>query len=68
MDYTNKKILVVHQQVIADSVCRSCRTEGAESVQTAGWFMMKKELLKAMGDIALRDEDDYIELVRSGDF
>lgn len=22
MDYTNKKILVVHQQVIADSVCR----------------------------------------------
>lgn len=67
MDYTNKKILVVHQQVIADSVCRELQNRGAESVQTAGWFMMKKELLKA-GDIALRDEDDYIELVRSGDF
>lgn len=67
MDYTNKKILVVHQQVIADSVCRELQNRGAESVQTAGWFMMKKELLKA-GDIALRDEDDYMELVRSGDF
>ena len=67
MDYTNKKILVVHQQVIADSVCRELQNRGAESVQIAGWFMMKKELLKA-GDIALRDEDDYIELVRSGDF
>ncbi len=67
IDYANKKILVVHQQVIADSVCRELQNRGAESVQTAGWFMMKKELLKA-GDIALRDEDDYIELVRSGDF
>lgn len=67
MDYTNKKILVVHQQVIADSVRRELQNRGAESVQTAGWFMMKKELLKAE-DTALRDEDDYIELVRSGDF
>ena len=67
IDYANKKILVVHQQVIADSVCRELQNRGAESVQTAGWFMMKKELLKA-GDIAIRDEDDYIELVRSGDF
>ena len=67
MDYTNKKILVVHQQVIADSVRRELQNRGAESVQTAGWFMMKKELLKE-GDTALRDEEDYIELVRSGDF
>ena len=67
MDYTNKKILVVHQQVIADSVRRELQNRGAESVQTAGWFMMKKELLKE-GDTALRDEDDYIELVRNGDF
>lgn len=67
IDYTDKKILVVHQQVIADSVRRELQNRGAESVQTAGWFMMKKELLKAE-DTALRDEDDYIELVRSGDF
>ena len=29
--------------------------------------MMKKELLED-GDISLRDEEDYIELVRRGDF
>ena len=67
IDYTNKKILVVHQQVIADSVRRKLQNRGAGSVQTAGWFMMKKELQKEK-DTALRDEDDYIELVRNGDF
>ena len=67
IDYTDKKILVVHQQVIADSVRGELQNRGAESVQTAGWFIMKKELLKD-GDLALRDEEDYIELVRSGDF
>lgn len=67
IDYANKKILVVHQQVIADSVRRELQNRGAGSVQTAGWFMMKKELQKEK-DTALRDEEDYIELVRSGDF
>ena len=67
IDYTNKKILVVHQQVIADSVRRELQNRGAGSVRTAGWFMMKKELQKEK-DTALRDEEDYIELVRNGDF
>lgn len=67
IDYTNKKVLVVQQQVIADSIRRELKKRGAESVQAAGWFMMKKELLED-GDISLRDEDDYIELVREGEF
>lgn len=67
IDYANKKILVVHQQVIADSVRRELQNRGAGSVQTAGWFMMQKELQKEK-DTALRDEEDYIELVRNGDF
>lgn len=67
IDYTNKKVLVVQQQVIADSIRRELKKRGAESVQVAGWFMMKKELLED-GDISLRDEEDYIELVREGDF
>ena len=53
--------------MIADSVRRELQNRGAGSVQTAGWFMMKKELQKEK-DTALRDEEDYIELVRSGDF
>lgn len=67
IDYTNKKVLVVQQQVIADSIRRELKKRGAESVQAAGWFMMKKELLED-GDISLRDEEDYIELVREGEF
>ena len=50
MDYTGKKILVVHQQVIADSIRRELKARGAEIVQTASWFMMKKEL-QADGDV-----------------
>ncbi|RGI94462.1 nitrogenase component 1 [Blautia obeum] len=67
MDYTGKKSLVVHQQVIADSIRRELKARGAEIVQVADWFMMKKEL-REEGDVFLRDEDDYIEVVENGDF
>ena len=67
MDYTGKKILVVHQQVIADSIRRELKARGAEIVQVADWFMMKKEL-REEGDVFLRDEDDDIEVVENGDF
>lgn len=67
MDYTGKKILVVHQQVIADSIRRELKARGAEIVQVADWFMMKKEF-REEGDVFLRDEDDYIEVVENGDF
>ena len=80
MDYTGKKILIVHQQVIANSIReeirRRCAEQGAETyesgeadpeIQVAGWFMMKPEL-KEEKDIALRDEDDYISLVEQGEY
>lgn len=67
MDYTGKRILVVHQQVIADSIRKVLLERGAEIVQTASWFMMKKEL-QADEDVILRDEDAYIELVQNGEF
>lgn len=67
IDYTGKKVLVVHQQVIADSIRRELLKKGAGVVQIAEWFMMKKELSED-GDILLRDEEDYIELVKNGGF
>ena len=67
MDYTGKRILVVHQQVIADSIRKELLKRGTKAVQTACWFMMKKEL-QADGDVILRDEDAYIELVQNGEF
>ena len=66
VDYTGKEVLIVHQQVIANSI-RKELLKGAKRVQIASWFMMKKELL-ADGDVLLRDEDAYIELVQNGDF
>ena len=67
IDYTGKKILVVHQQVMADSIRKELRKKGADSVVNASWFMMKKEL-KEDQDIFLRDEEDYIDLVKNNDF
>ena len=67
IDYTGKKILVVHQQVMADSIRKELRKKGADSVVNASWFMMKKEL-KEEQDIFLRDEEDYIDLVKNNDF
>ena len=66
-DYTGKKILVVHQQVMADSIRKEFRKKGADSVVNASWFMMKKEL-KEEQDVFLRDEDDYINLVKNNHF
>ena len=67
IDYIGKKVLVVHQQVIADSIRKEVLKRGAETVLTASWFMMKKELLLD-GDVLLRDEDAYIELVQNENF
>lgn len=67
LDYTGKKILVVHQQVIANAVREELRNRGAALVQTGCWFMMKPELSDET-DVSLRDEDDYIELVKNGEF
>ena len=67
MDYHGKRVLVVHQQVIADSIRREVLKRGAETVLAAEWFMAHKELL-ADGDVLLRDEDNYVELLQNEKF
>lgn len=68
MDYTGKKILVVHQQVIADSVRKEIRKRpGGAEITVASWFSMEKELLEE-NDMLLKDEEDYISLVGKGGF
>ena len=47
MDYTGKRILVVHQQVIADSIRKELQKQRRRNVfRRQCWFMMKKELQK----------------------
>ncbi len=68
MDYTGKKILVVQQQVMAGAIRAELRKCGAEGeITVASWFSMEKDLLEE-GDVSLKDEDDYMELVEKGGY
>jgi nitrogenase molybdenum-iron protein alpha/beta subunit len=62
-----KKILVIHQQVLANSLRTALRQHGAAAVTVATWFQLKDEL-KEEQDIALAEEDDLIQLVQQGGF
>ena len=66
-DVTGKRILVVHQQVTANSLRSLLLEQGAAAVTCATWFMQKTEL-SLPGDVRLAEEDDFEELVRDGGF
>ena len=68
MDYHGKKVLIVHQQVIGSAIREEISKRAPDAqITVASWFMVKPELRKD-GDLHLRDEEDYIQLVESGDF
>ena len=68
MDYHGKKVLIVHQQVIGFAIREEILKKAPDTqITVASWFMVKPELRKD-GDLHLRDEEDYIQLVESGDF
>ena len=68
MEYAGKKILIVQQQVMAGSIRAELRKRGGDGkITVASWFSMEKELLEE-GDVALRDEEDYISLVENGGY
>ena len=68
MDYSGKKVLVVQQQVIGNAIREEILKKASDvQVTVASWFMMKSEL-RQDGDLHLRDEDDYMELVENGEF
>ena len=65
--YAGKKVLVVHQQVIAHALKEEFLARGAGAVTAAGWFMQKRELAQD-GDVLLREEDDFTELAAAGGY
>ena len=68
MDYHGKKVLIVHQQVIGSAIREEILKRAPDAqITVASWFVVKPELRKD-GDLHLRDEEDYIQLVESGDF
>ena len=62
-----KRILVVHEQITANSCRKTLRELGAGSVDIATWFMLKKELSEA-GDLQLSEETDLVQSVCSGKY
>lgn len=62
-----KRVLVVHQQTLANSVRAAILAAVDADVQVASWFMMSEEM-RCEGDIALREEADWIRLVREGGY
>lgn len=70
LGYERKKILIIHQQVIANAIRQEIRTRSDEKnteVTVASWFMMKSELSEE-GDLSLKEEMDYCKLVQNGNY
>lgn len=70
LGYERKKILIIHQQVIANAIRQEIRTRSDEQnteVTVASCFMMKSELSEE-GDLSLKEEMDYCKLVQNGNY
>ena len=70
LGYERKKILIIHQQVIANAIRQEIRTRSDEQnteVTVASWFMMKSEISEE-GDLSLKEEMDYCKLVQNGNY
>lgn len=70
LGYERKKILIIHQQVIANAIRQEIRIRSNEQnteVTVASWFMMKSELSEE-GDLSLKEEMDYCKLVQNGNY
>lgn len=62
-----KKILIVHQQVLAHSIRMELEKGSKAHIDVASWFMMDDEI-KRSGDLSLKEEDQWVELVRDGNY
>ncbi len=58
-----KRVLVIHQQVTANTLRDELLARGAARVTCATWFMQKPELTQE-GDVRLKEERDLARLVR----
>ena len=70
LDYAGKKILIIHQQVIANAIRQEIRTRSDKQnteVTVASWFMMKSELSEEE-DLSLKEEMDYCTLIQNGNY
>jgi hypothetical protein len=67
IDVAGARVLVVDQQVSANTLRAELLAHGAASVTCATWFMQKRELTEP-GDVRLAEEGDLTELVAQRGF
>lgn len=64
---SGKRVLVIHQQVMANEIRKELRKAGAEDVTCGTWFMKHPELSEAE-DIHFETENAFIDYVMDGNF
>lgn len=65
---TGKKILIVHQQILANALRERIEKENPSAeVTVASWFMLRPELCRE-GDFTLEEEEQFAEAVRKGGY
>ena len=67
LDYSGKRILVIDQQVRANTMRELLVKRGAAEVHCATWFLMDTTRTQP-GDCRLKEEDDFEALVYDGDY
>ena len=67
LDYSGKRILVIDQQVRANTMRELLVGRGAAEVHCATWFLMDTTRTQP-GDRRLKEEDDFEALVYGGDY
>lgn len=58
-----KKVLIVHQQILANALRKRIREQVPVNVTVASWFELDK-MEKEEGDIFLKEEDQWISLMK----
>ena len=66
-DFSAKRILVIDQQIRANTMRNVLKKRGAAQVHCATWFLMDTMLAES-GDRKLREEDDFEQLVYEGGY
>ena len=62
------RILVVHQQVLANAIRQRLAEAGMEGkITAASWFEMREDLTQE-GDVRLKEEDDFTALANDGNW
>ena len=59
LQFHDKRVLIVHQHVLALSLAEIIKDYGAESIKTASWF----KLISGSDGTALHDEGDLFRLI-----